>query len=277
MANDSGPDKDPQTLPQLQATGAEIFGSDEEKIGDLGEVRDSDFTVTGRGLLKGELNIPVSHVARITADDRVFLDVPADEAKIGVVDRLFTRVGASDNLAGGESTFLVEMNEVANILNNATPQSLVLLDEVGRGTSTYDGLSLAWSIAEYLHQNDQLAAKTLFATHYHELTELEGYLERVKNVNVAVKKFGEKVLFLRKITPGGCDHSYGIDVARLAGLPATVIERAQNILSKLESGSVASESASTTVPSEIKEQPSRQLPLFVPDNGELKEALLKLD
>jgi len=203
--------------------------------------------------------------------------VPADEAKIGVVDRLFTRVGASDNLAGGESTFLVEMNEVANILNNATPQSLVLLDEVGRGTSTYDGLSLAWAIAEYLHQNERVAAKTLFATHYHELTELEGYLERVTNVNVAVKKFGDKVLFLRKIKPGGCDHSYGIDVARLAGLPRTVIERAENILSKLESGTLVSKRTAETGSAELNEPSSRQLPLFAADNGALKEALRKLD
>jgi DNA mismatch repair protein MutS len=203
--------------------------------------------------------------------------VPADTAKIGVVDRLFTRVGASDNLAGGESTFLVEMNEVANILNNATPQSLVLLDEVGRGTSTYDGLSLAWAIAEYLHQNEKLAAKTLFATHYHELTELEGYLERVKNVNVAVKKFGDKVLFLRKIKQGGCDHSYGIDVARLAGLPATVIERAKNILSKLESGTIVAEGKSKSLAYDSAVEPHQQLPLFAADNGALKEALLKLD
>jgi DNA mismatch repair protein MutS len=203
--------------------------------------------------------------------------VPADQASIGVVDRLFTRVGASDNLAGGESTFLVEMNEVANILNNATPQSLVLLDEVGRGTSTYDGLSLAWSIVEYLHRTQKLAAKTLFATHYHELTELEGYLERVKNVNVAVKKYGDKVLFLRKIQPGGCDHSYGIDVARLAGLPGVVIDRARNILSKLESETLVPGQSAHTEKSSRKTAPSQQLPLFGPDNSQLAEAVRKLD
>ena len=160
--------------------------------------------------------------------------VPAGSAKIGMVDKIFTRVGASDNLAGGESTFLMEMNETANILNNATPKSLILLDEIGRGTSTFDGLSIAWSVTEYLHNNSSVAAKTLFATHYHELTELELILPRVKNYNVAVKEWGDKVIFIRKIVPGGCDHSYGIQVAQLAGLPPNVIERAKEVLSNLE-------------------------------------------
>ncbi len=160
--------------------------------------------------------------------------VPASSATIGLVDKIFTRVGASDNLAGGESTFLMEMNETANILNNATPKSLILLDEIGRGTSTFDGLSIAWSVTEYLHNTSSVAAKTLFATHYHELTELELILPRVKNYNVAVKEWGDKVIFLRKIVPGGCDHSYGIQVAQLAGLPPNVIERAKEVLSNLE-------------------------------------------
>ena len=160
--------------------------------------------------------------------------VPARSARIGVVDRIFTRVGASDNLAGGESTFLVEMNEMANILNNASPRSLLLLDEIGRGTSTFDGLSIAWSVVEYLHNNPKVAAKTLFATHYHELTELELILPRVKNYNIAVKEWGDQIVFLRKIVRGGCDHSYGIQVARLAGLPRPVIERAREILANLE-------------------------------------------
>jgi DNA mismatch repair protein MutS len=203
--------------------------------------------------------------------------IPADEARIGMVDRLFTRVGAADNLAGGESTFLVEMNEVANILNNATPQSLVLLDEVGRGTSTFDGLSLAWAIAEYLHQTKKLTAKTLFATHYHELTELEGYLERVKNVNVAVKKFGDKVLFLRKIQPGGCDHSYGIDVARLAGLPNAVIDRAQEILTKLETESVAPEKVTDAKKTPAPRKLPQQLPLFSTDDDALRKAVTDVD
>jgi len=160
--------------------------------------------------------------------------VPAKSAKIGLVDKIFTRVGASDNLAGGESTFLMEMNETANILNNATSNSLILLDEIGRGTSTFDGLSIAWSVTEYLHNSDRVAAKTLFATHYHELTELALILPRVKNYNVAVKEWGDKVIFIRKIVPGGCDHSYGIQVAQLAGLPLKVIERAKEVLSNLE-------------------------------------------
>jgi len=160
--------------------------------------------------------------------------VPASHARIGVADRIFTRVGASDNLAGGESTFLVEMNETANILNNCTPRSLILFDEVGRGTSTFDGLSIAWAIVEYLHQVKRSAARTLFATHFHELTELEAVLPRVKNYNVAVKEWNDEIIFLRKIMEGGSDQSLGIQVARLAGLPRRVIERAKEILANLE-------------------------------------------
>ncbi len=161
--------------------------------------------------------------------------IPAASAHLGLVDRVFTRVGASDNLAAGESTFLTEMNETANILNNATEKSLILLDEIGRGTSTFDGLSIAWSVAEYLHNTPKLAAKTIFATHYHELTELELILPRVKNYNVAVREWGDHIVFLRKIIPGGCDHSYGIQVAKLAGLPQKVINRAKEVLANLES------------------------------------------
>ncbi len=161
--------------------------------------------------------------------------VPAEKAEIGLVDKIFTRVGASDNLAAGESTFLVEMNEAANILNNATPKSLILLDEVGRGTSTFDGLSIAWALAEYLHNQTDVAAKTLFATHYHELNELESRYERIKNFSIQVKEHEGKVIFLRKLVRGGADHSYGIQVASMAGLPVTVIERAKEILSNLES------------------------------------------
>lgn len=161
--------------------------------------------------------------------------VPAEKASIGLVDKIFTRVGASDNLAAGESTFLVEMNEAANILNNATPKSLILLDEVGRGTSTFDGLSIAWSLSEYLHNKADVAAKTLFATHYHELNELESRYERIKNFNVQVKEHDGKVIFLRKMVRGGADHSYGIQVANMAGLPVEVIDRAKEILKNLES------------------------------------------
>lgn len=164
--------------------------------------------------------------------------VPAESAHIGLVDKIFTRVGASDNLAAGESTFLVEMNEAANILNNATPRSLILLDEVGRGTSTFDGLSIAWSLAEFLHNHGPVAAKTLFATHYHELNELEHMYGRVKNFNVQVKEHDGKVIFLRKLIRGGADHSYGIQVANMAGLPDVVIERAKEILGNLESHSL---------------------------------------
>ncbi|MGM0587046.1 MAG: DNA mismatch repair protein MutS [Bacteroidota bacterium] len=164
--------------------------------------------------------------------------VPAEEASIGLVDKIFTRVGASDNLAAGESTFLVEMNEAANILNNATDQSLILLDEVGRGTSTFDGLSIAWSLAEYLHNQPAVAAKTLFATHYHELNELANMYERIVNYNVQVKEHDGKVIFLRKLVEGGADHSYGIQVASMAGLPNLVIDRAKEILKNLESHSL---------------------------------------
>ncbi|HHJ53324.1 MAG TPA: DNA mismatch repair protein MutS [Caldithrix abyssi] len=160
--------------------------------------------------------------------------VPAREARIGIVDRIFTRVGASDNLALGESTFLVEMNETASILNAATSRSLILLDEIGRGTSTFDGLSIAWAVAEYLHNTPSLRAKTLFATHYHELTELALLYPRIKNYNVAVEEWEDQVVFLRKIVPGGTDNSYGIYVAQMAGLPPELIARAKEILANLE-------------------------------------------
>lgn len=165
--------------------------------------------------------------------------VPATEARIDLVDRIFTRIGASDDLARGQSTFMVEMTETANILNNATPGSLIVLDEIGRGTSTFDGLSLAWSIVEHLH--NQVGAKTLFATHYHELTELAGRLPRVANFNVAVREWNDQIVFLRKIVEGGTDKSYGIQVARLAGVPRGVIERAKVILNNLEESELTPE------------------------------------
>jgi DNA mismatch repair protein MutS len=160
--------------------------------------------------------------------------VPASEAQIGLTDRIFTRVGASDNLAGGQSTFMVEMVETANILQHATQRSLILLDEIGRGTSTYDGLSIAWAIAEYIHDRAQLGARTLFATHYHEMTQLEHQRTGIKNYRVAVQELGGDVVFLRKIVAGKADRSYGIHVAKLAGLPPDVIHRAQAVLSQLE-------------------------------------------
>ena len=173
-------------------------------------------------------------VALITLMAQIGSFVPAKSANISVCDKIFTRIGASDDLAGGKSTFMVEMWEVSNILKNATPNSLVLLDEVGRGTSTYDGLSIAWSVIEYISNTDNLKCKTLFATHYHELTKLEGIIEGVKNYSVAVKESDDQVIFLRKIIEGGADQSYGIEVAKLAGLPFEVIDRAKDILTKLE-------------------------------------------
>ncbi len=173
-------------------------------------------------------------VALITLMAQIGSFVPAKKANISVCDKIFTRIGASDDLAGGKSTFMVEMWEVSNILKNATPNSLVLLDEVGRGTSTYDGLSIAWSVIEYISKNNNLKCKTLFATHYHELTKLEGIIDGVKNYSVAVKETDGQVIFLRKIVEGGADQSYGIEVAKLAGLPLEVIDRAKHILAKLE-------------------------------------------
>jgi DNA mismatch repair protein MutS len=160
--------------------------------------------------------------------------VPAAEAHIGLVDRIFTRVGASDNLTGGLSTFMVEMVETANILNCATARSLILLDEIGRGTSTYDGLSIAWAVAEHIHDRTRVGARTLFATHYHEMTQLEQLRDGIKNFRVAVQERDGDVVFLRKIVAGGADRSYGIHVARLAGLPPAVINRAQEVLAQLE-------------------------------------------
>ena len=173
-------------------------------------------------------------VALITLMAQIGSFIPAKSANISVCDKIFTIIGASDDLAGGKSTFMVEMWEVSNILKNATPNSLVLLDEVGRGTSTYDGLSIAWSVIEYISKNNDLKCKTLFATHYHELTKLEGIIDGVKNYSVAVKETEGQVIFLRKIVEGGADQSYGIEVAKLAGLPLEVIDRAKHILAKLE-------------------------------------------
>ena len=159
--------------------------------------------------------------------------VPAAKADIGLVDRIFTRVGASDDLASGQSTFMVEMTEVANILRNATSKSLLILDEIGRGTSTFDGLSIAWAVIEHISNSKLLGAKTLFATHYHELTELEGKIDNVNNYCIAVKENGDDIIFLRKIVKGGADKSYGIQVAKLAGVPESVTDRAKEIVEEL--------------------------------------------
>lgn len=160
--------------------------------------------------------------------------VPASAADIGIVDKVFTRVGASDNISSGESTFMVEMNETASILNNLSDRSLILLDEIGRGTSTYDGISIAWSIAEFIHEHPRYKAKTLFATHYHELNEMEGIYKRIRNFNVSVKEVGQKIIFLRKLAQGGSNHSFGIHVAKLAGMPSKVVDRAKEVLVQLE-------------------------------------------
>jgi len=160
--------------------------------------------------------------------------VPAESARIGLVDKIFTRVGASDNISVGESTFMVEMNEASDILNNLSSRSLVLFDELGRGTSTYDGISIAWAIVEYIHEHPQFRAKTLFATHYHELNEMERSFKRIKNYNVSVKEVGNKVIFMRKLIPGGSEHSFGIHVAKMAGMPKSIVKRSNEILKQLE-------------------------------------------
>jgi DNA mismatch repair protein MutS len=174
--------------------------------------------------------------------------VPADSASIGVVDKIFTRVGASDNISAGESTFMVEMNEAASILNNLSERSLVLFDELGRGTSTYDGISIAWAIVEYIHEQ-RGHAKTLFATHYHELNEMEKNFARIRNYNVSVREVDNKVIFLRKLVRGGSEHSFGIHVAKLAGMPMSIVERANQILADMEGSN--SQSPITNSPSPI--------------------------
>ncbi len=197
--------------------------------------------------------------------------VPAESAKIGVVDRIFTRIGARDDLAAGQSTFMVEMVETANILNNATPRSLLILDEIGRGTSTYDGLSIARAVAEFIHNHAGLGAKTVFATHYHEMVALADYLPRVKNFNVAVIEEAGRVIFLHKIVPGGVDKSYGIHVAQLAGLPKSVLHRAREVLDELETDSREAK------PSKKKrKEPAQQIPLFG-GKSKAQEELEKLD
>jgi len=172
--------------------------------------------------------------------------VPAESARIGLLDKIFTRVGASDNISGGESTFMVEMNETALIMNNLSERSLLLLDEIGRGTSTYDGISIAWSLVEYLHDNERARPKTLFATHYHELNELADKLERIHNFHVSTREVGHKVIFLRKLTPGGSNHSFGIHVARMAGMPPGIVERANEILAQLEEKHVEQEAVGSS-------------------------------
>jgi DNA mismatch repair protein MutS len=204
--------------------------------------------------------------------------VPAAEADIGVVDRIFTRVGALDNLSAGQSTFMVEMEETANILNNATAQSLVIMDEIGRGTSTYDGLSIAWAVAEYLQNLNQVGVKTLFATHYHELTVLADTKSRVKNFNIAVKEWNDQIVFLRKLIPGGTNRSYGIQVAQLAGLPEEVIAASKTILERIESKVPGADQMSVgPVPGRGERPPPVQLDLFGPAESKILEQLRSID
>jgi len=193
-------------------------------------------------------------VALITLMAQIGCYVPAQSAEIGIVDKIFTRVGASDNISSGESTFMVEMNETASILNNLSDRSLILLDEIGRGTSTYDGISIAWAIAEYIHAQPKNRAKTLFATHYHELNEMCTYFPRIKNFNVSVKESNNKIIFLRKLQEGGSEHSFGIHVARMAGMPKQVVERANEILKKLEKDHELELSEVETVPAGNEEE-----------------------
>ena len=207
--------------------------------------------------------------------------VPAERAKIGLVDKIFTRVGASDNLSQGESTFMVEMTEASNILNNVTPRSLVLFDELGRGTSTYDGISIAWAIVEYLHEQPKARARTLFATHYHELNEMEKHFARIKNYNVSVKEVDGKVIFLRKLMPGGSEHSFGIHVAEIAGMPPSIVRRSNVILKQLEADNA--EVGSVGKPSVGKLADSRdgmQLSIFQLDDpvlSQVRDEILGLD
>jgi DNA mismatch repair protein MutS len=203
--------------------------------------------------------------------------VPAEKAEIGLVDKVFTRVGAADNLSKGESTFMVEMNETASILNNLSERSLVLMDEIGRGTSTYDGISIAWSIVEYLHNHPKCRAKTLFATHYHELNQLADDFSRVKNYNVSVKEAGDKIIFMRKLKEGGSTHSFGIHVAQIAGMPNSVVFRANEIMHHLEKDKLTKKAEE-----ELKKmpKPTYQLSIFEandPSYVKVKEMLQSID
>lgn len=218
--------------------------------------------------------------ALITLMAQVGSFVPATHAKIGLVDKIFTRVGASDNISSGESTFMVEMNETASILNNISERSLILLDEIGRGTSTYDGISIAWAIAEYLHENKIAAPKTLFATHYHELNEMTKSFPRVKNFNVSVKEIGKKIIFMRKLVAGGSNHSFGIHVAKMAGMPASLIRRANQLLVELEKKNTSADNKESIQELGKEVENDFQLSFFQLDDPVLeniKEELTKID
>jgi len=218
-------------------------------------------------------------VALITLMAQIGCFVPADSAKIGLVDKIFTRVGASDNISLGESTFMVEMNEAANILNNLSDRSLILFDELGRGTSTYDGISIAWAIVEYIHENPKARAKTLFATHYHELNEMEKSFKRIKNYNVAVKEIDNKVIFLRKLVPGGSEHSFGIHVAKMAGIPQSITKRADAILAQMESSN-RKEMIKKPIQDFVEKREGYQLSFFQLDDpilSQVRDEIINLD
>ena len=219
--------------------------------------------------------------ALITLLAQIGCFVPAESAHIGLVDKIFTRVGASDNISVGESTFMVEMNEAANILNNLSPRSLVLFDELGRGTSTYDGISIAWAIVEHIHENKKARARTLFATHYHELNDMEELFPRIKNYNVTVKEVNNKVIFLRKLERGGSEHSFGIHVAKMAGMPQSIVRRADEILHRLEQENRQDGIASKPkVQAASKSQDGVQLSFFQLDDPvlcQIRDEILHLD
>lgn len=205
--------------------------------------------------------------------------VPAESARIGYVDKIFTRVGASDNISLGESTFMVEMNEASNIINNLSQRSLVLFDELGRGTSTYDGISIAWAIIEHIHENQRYHPRTLFATHYHELNEMERLFQRVKNFNVSVRESAGKVIFLRKLVPGGSEHSFGIHVAKIAGMLPSVVKRAEQVLHQLENNS-SHEGISRPNTQVIADSGTHQLSFFQLDDPvlcQIRDEILNLD
>ena len=218
--------------------------------------------------------------ALITLMAQIGCFVPAESAHIGLVDKIFTRVGASDNISVGESTFMVEMNEAANILNNISPRSLVLFDELGRGTSTYDGISIAWAIVEHIHEHKKARARTLFATHYHELNDMEAQFKRIKNYNVSVKEVDNKVIFLRKLERGGSAHSFGIHVAKMAGMPKSIVKRADEILHQLEAENRQEGISAKGQPSKQAASDGIQLSFFQLDDPvlcQIRDEILNLD
>ena len=250
-----------------ESLGSEFVPNDIELGGENGDVT----VITGPNMSGKSTYIRQIALLVLMAQTGSF--IPAKEAHIGMVDRIFTRVGASDELTRGQSTFMVEMTETANIINNATDKSLVILDEVGRGTSTYDGLSLAWAITEYIATS--IKCRTLFATHYHELTELSELFENIKNCNVAVREWMDEVVFLHKILPGGTDKSYGIHVAKLAGVPKSILERSKEILEDLESTFQKEASGEHLAKHKTKEPDSDSL--FVQQNKSVLDKLSSLD